>query len=107
MFVALRGMDPRGLYRDARAERAPGQVRAAVREVLRRPELRVPLGMMVVVGTLSFNFQVLLPLLARFTWHGTASTYALRTTPMVVGSVAGALASGARGRTGPPLLTGG
>jgi MFS family permease len=106
MFLALRGMDPGGLYRDARVERARGQVRAAVREVLRRPELRVPLGMMVVVGTLSFNFQVLLPLLARFTWHGTASTYALLTSAMAVGSVAGALASGARGRTGPQLLTG-
>jgi MFS family permease len=106
MFLALRGMDPAALYRDARAERARGQVRAAVREVLRRPELRIPLGMMVVVGTLSFNFQVLLPLLARFTWHGTASTYALLTSAMAVGSVAGALASGARGRTGPQLLTG-
>jgi MFS family permease len=106
MFLALRGMIPGALYRDARAERARGQVRAAVREVLRRPELRVPLGMMVVVGTLSFNFQVLLPLLARFTWHGTASTYALLTSAMAVGSVAGALASSARGRTGPQLLTG-
>jgi MFS family permease len=105
MFLALQGMDPRALYRDARAERARGQVRAAVREVLRRPELRIPLGMMAVVGTLSFNFQVLLPLLARFTWHGTASTYALLTTAMGVGSVIGALASGARGRTGPQLLT--
>jgi MFS family permease len=106
MFLALHRMDPSALYRDARAERARGQVRAAVREVLRRPELRIPLGMMVVVGTLSFNFQVLLPLLARFTWHGTASTYALLTSAMAIGSVAGALASGARGRTGPQLLTG-
>jgi MFS family permease len=106
MFLALRRMDPGALFRDARAERARGQVRAAVREVLRRPELRIPLGMMVVVGTLSFNFQVLLPLLARFTWHGTASTYALLTSAMAVGSVIGALASGARGRTGPQLLTG-
>ena len=106
MFLALHRMDPSALYRDARAERARGQVRAAVREVLRRPELRIPLGMMVVVGTLSFNFQVLLPLLARFTWHGTASTYALLTSAMGIGSVVGALASGARGRTGPQLLTG-
>jgi MFS family permease len=106
MFIALRGMDPQLLHRDERAERAPGQVRAAVREVMRRPELRIPLGMMVVVGTLSFNFQVLLPLLARFTWHGTAGTYALLTSAMGAGSVLGALASGARGRTGPGLLTG-
>ena len=106
MFVALRGMDAAALHRAPRAERAAGQVRAAVREVLRRPELRIPLGMMVVIGTLSFNFQVLLPLLASFTWHGTAATYALLTSAMGVGSVVGALASGARRRTGPTLLAG-
>ncbi len=54
--------------------------------------------MMAVVGTLSFNFQVLLPLLADFTWNGTASTYAALTAAMGVGSVAGALLAGARGR---------
>jgi MFS family permease len=106
MFLALRRMEPDGLYRDARAPRAAGQVRAAVREVLRRPELRIPLGMMIVIGTLAYNFQVLLPLLARFTWHGTASTYALLTSAMGAGSVLGALASGARARTGPQLVTG-
>jgi MFS family permease len=62
--------------------------------------------MMAVVGTLSFNFQVLLPLFARFTWHGTAAAYALLTSAMGVGSVAGALASGARNRVSPALLAG-
>ena len=106
MLVALRGMDPRALRAPAPAPRARGQVRAAVREVARRPELRIPLTMMVVIGTLSFNFQVLLPLFARFTWDGTAATYALLTTAMGVGSVAGALAAGARGRVSPGLLVG-
>jgi MFS family permease len=106
MFIALSGMDVDGLFTTARAQRARGQVRAAVAEVWRRPELRIPLGMMVVAGTLSFNFQVLLPLLARFTWHGTAGTYALLTSAMGVGSVMGALATGARNRTGPTLLVG-
>jgi MFS family permease len=106
MFIALAHMDPSRLHREERATRARGQVRAALREVMARPELRIPLGMMVVAGTLSFNFQVLLPLLARFTWHGTAATYALLTSAMGVGSVVGALASGARGRTGPGLLAG-
>ena len=32
--------------------------------------------MMAVVGTLSFNFIVLLPLLARFSFDGGASSYA-------------------------------
>ena len=70
----------------------------------RTPELLIPLAMMALVGTISFNFQVLLPLLADFTWHGTATTYALLTAAMGVGSVAGALAAGARGRVSPRLL---
>ena len=60
--------------------------------------------MMALVGTISFNFQVLLPLLADFTWHGTAGTYAMLTAAMGVGSVGGALAAGARGRVSPRLL---
>ena len=62
--------------------------------------------MMVLVGTLSFNFQVLLPLLASQTWHGTATTYATLTAVMGVGSVLGALLAGARGRVTPRLLVG-
>ena len=64
----------------------------------------MPLAMMALVGTVSFNFQVLLPLLADFTWHGTATTYATLTAAMGVGSVCGALAAGARGRVSPRLL---
>lgn len=106
MLVALAGMDVARLRPEDRAPRERGQVRAAVRTVAGRPELRIPLLMMALVGTLSFNFQVLLPLLAKFTWHGTAGTYALLTTAMGVGSVLGALVTGARGVTGPALLAG-
>ena len=70
------------------------------------PGLWIPLAMMALVGTLSFNFQVLMPLLASQTWHGTAATYALLTAAMAVGSVTGALASGARGRVSPRILVG-
>ena len=70
----------------------------------RTPNLRIPLAMMAVAGTLSFNFQILLPLLASFTWHGTAATYTALAVAMGIGSVAGALAAGARGRVGPRLL---
>jgi len=104
MLLALRAMEPALLQRARRAAPARGQVRSAVREVMRREELRTPLAMMLLVGTLSFNFQVLLPLLASVTWHGTATAYALLTASMGVGSVAGALAAGARGRVSPGLL---
>jgi MFS family permease len=106
MFVALRRMDPRELHTPEVTVKARGQLRSAFRYVLRTPGLAIPLAMMVVVGTLSFNFQVLLPLLASFTWHGTASLYTALAMAMGLGSVAGALAAGARGRVGPELLVG-
>ena len=81
-------------------------MRAAVREAASRPELRIPLMMMVLVGTLAYNFQVLLPLFARFTWEGTAATYGILTAAMGVGSVTGALVSGARNRVTPGLIVG-
>jgi MFS family permease len=106
MLLALRTMDPALLNNPRRAARERGQLRAAVAHVRSLPELWVPLGAMVIVGTLSYNFQVLLPLLASQTWHGTATTYALLTTAMGVGSVMGALAAGARNRVSPRLLVG-
>jgi MFS family permease len=105
MLVALRSMDPALLHTPPQApRRAPGQLRMALAYVRRTPELLIPLAMMAVVGTLSFNFQVLLPLLAHSTWHGTAATYTALAVAMGVGSVTGALAAGARGRVGPRLL---
>jgi MFS family permease len=104
MLVALQRMDTGALHPTVVAERAPRELRAALCYVAGAPSLWIPLGMMAVVGTLTFNFQVLLPLLASQTWHGTAATYALLTAAMAVGSVAGALASGARGRVSPMIL---
>ena len=98
MIAALRLMDPALLQRAERVPRARGQLRQALAYVRRTPSLRIPLVMMVLAGIVSFNFQVLLPLLAAQTWHGTAATYATLTAAMGVGSVMGALAAGARGR---------
>ena len=98
MLVALRRMDPAQLLPAPTASREPGQLRIALRYVLATPALRIPLAMMALVGTLSFNFQVLLPLLARFTWHGNASAYAALTAAMGIGSVGGAPRRRARRR---------
>ncbi len=106
MLVALRGMDRSQLRTAAPAKRAPGDVRLALRHVRQTTALWIPLGAMVIVGTLSFNFQVLLPLLAHSTWHGTATTYALMTMAMGVGSVGGALMTGLLGRVSPRLIVG-
>ncbi|MGH2946152.1 MAG: MFS transporter, partial [Solirubrobacteraceae bacterium] len=104
MLAALRAIDPNALHAPPVAARRGGQLRSALKHVLATPGLWIPLAMMALIGTLTFNFQVLLPLLASFTWHGTATTYAALTAAMGVGSVAGALAAGAHGRSGPRLL---
>jgi MFS family permease len=106
MIVALRGMDPAQLRSAPRAQRERGAIRAALRYVRGTPELAVPLGLMALVGTLGFNFQVILPLLARYSFEGGAGAYAALVSAMGVGSVAGALVTGARGRTGPRLVAG-
>ena len=104
MVVALRGMDPAELADVPRASREKGALRAALRYVRATPALLVPLLMMALVGTLSFNFLVVLPLLARFSFDAPASGYASLMTAMGVGSVIGALAVGARGRVSDRLL---
>jgi MFS family permease len=107
MIFALRGMDPARLHAAPVAEHERGAIRAGLRYVRRTPELMVPLALMGLVGTLGFNFQVVLPLLAKFSFESGAMTYAALVSAMAVGSIAGALVNGHRGRTGPRLIAGG
>ncbi|HST69342.1 MAG TPA: MFS transporter [Solirubrobacterales bacterium] len=107
MILALRGMDPERLHAAPVAAPEPGAIRAGLRYVRRTPELLVPLALMALVGTFGFNFQVVLPLLAKFSFESGAMTYASLVSAMAVGSIAGALVNGHRGRTGPRLIAGG
>jgi MFS family permease len=106
MLVALRRMDRRALTPAPPARRERGQLREALRYVAATPGLRLPLAMMAVIGTLSFNFPTILPLLARYTFDGNASAYAALTSALAVGSIGGALAMGSRGRVDPRFLVG-
>ncbi len=106
MIFALRTMDPARLEAAATADSDSAGVMAAVRYVRREPALLIPMVMMVVIGLLAFNFQVLLPLLGRFTFDGGAGAYTALAVAMAVGSVSGALVTGARGRVSERLLVG-
>ncbi len=107
MIVALWGMDPAGLHAAPFAPRERGAIRAGLRYVRATPELAIPLALMALVGTLGFNFQVVLPLLAKFSFGGGALTYGILVSAMAVGSIAGALFNGSHGRTGPRLIAAG
>ena len=106
MVLALWLMDPAELRAPDPVPRERGAVRAGLRYVRRTPALAVPLALMALVGTFGLNFQVVLPLLARFSFEGGASTYAALVAAMGVGSVIGALLTGAHGRTDARLIAG-
>ena len=106
MIAALWSMNPAELQPAPQGATRPGGVRRAFSYVRRSPALAVPLALMALVGTLGFNFQVVIPLLARFTFEGGASAYGLLAASMAVGSVIAALVVGARGDVSTRLITG-
>ncbi|OFW62578.1 MAG: MFS transporter [Actinobacteria bacterium RBG_16_67_15] len=98
VLIALFLMNPERLHREALVARRRGQLREGLRYVRSTPEVLVPLVMMAIVGTLAYEFQVVLPLLARFTFSGDAGTYGTMSVLMGLGAVIGGLATAAAGR---------
>jgi MFS family permease len=66
--------------------------------VRRTPELLIPLLMIAVVGTLAWEFQVTLPLMASNAFHRGAAAYGVMASVMGAGAVVGGLISAARSR---------
>jgi MFS family permease len=105
VIAGLLAMHPTDLYSAPPARRGKGQVREGLRYAASVPELRITLAMLALVGTFAMNFTVVLPLVAKFTFHGTASTLAWMLVTMGVGSLFGALMVAGRARpTGTFLL---
>jgi len=91
VLVALNMLDTSKLHVNERVAKQKGQIREGFQYVWRDRDLRLAMTLMGVVATLSFNWNVLLPLLAVHTFHGTAGTYAFITTVFSMGSLTGSL----------------
>jgi MFS family permease len=76
--------------------REKGELRAGLTYVRSKPDVLVPLIMVAVVGTLAWEFQVSLPLIATVTFHGDAATYGAMAAIMGAGAVVGGLVSASR-----------
>jgi MFS family permease len=96
VIAGLLAMRTEELFRRAPAERKRGEVRAGLRYVWGNPTLRSTLFLVAVLGMFGFNFIVVLPLLARFTFHGGAGLYSVFTALMSLGSLIGALVAASR-----------
>jgi MFS family permease len=96
VLVTLWMMRPSELRPSPVTVRAKGQVRAGFRYARSVPDLWVPLLMMAVIGTLSYNFPVVFPLFATRSLGGTTTTFTLLYSVVAIGSLIGALAAARR-----------
>ena len=104
VIAALYAMRASDLHRRPPLGRAKGQIRAGLRYAWQAWELRVPLIMMAVIGTLAYNFSVVLPLFAHDVFHRGAGTYSALTVAMGIGALAGGLTIASRQRPSHRLL---
>jgi MFS family permease len=91
LLTALALMHPGELQRSIPQSRRRGQLREGLRYVAGERLLRTLLVMTAVAGALSYEFEVSLPLLAKFTFGGDAGTFGLMFTALGVGAVVGGL----------------
>jgi MFS family permease len=98
VLVSLAAMRGSELFPAKRVSRAKRQVRQGLRYVRSTPELFIPLLMIAVIGTLAWEFQVSLPLMASKVFHGGAGSYGVMASVMGGGAVVGGLISAARSR---------
>jgi MFS family permease len=76
--------------------KAKRQVREGLRYARSVRELWVPLLMMAVVGTLSYNFQTVFPIFATRDLHGNGTTFTLLFSVVSIGALVGALRTARR-----------
>jgi MFS family permease len=98
VLISLLAMRKSELFPAKRVARKKGQVRQGLRYVRSTPELLIPLVMIAVIGTLAWEFQVTLPLMASKIFHGGAAAYGVMASVMGAGAVVGGLISAARPR---------
>ena len=96
--IALIRMDTTQLRPSGKVEGSRGQIREGFRYVLSVPTLKTVMMIMAFVGMLQYNFQVILPLLAKETFSGGAATLGFIGAALGVGMFVGSLTSAAFGR---------
>ena len=106
VIVGLMMMRTEELFRREPARRQKGEVRAGFLYAWREPTLRSTLLLVGVLGMFGFNFIVVLPLMAKFTFGGGAGLYSAMTALMSFGSLAGALVSAGRSKPTSSMLVG-
>jgi MFS family permease len=99
VLICLFLMREEALHRSGHVTQRRGAVRAGFRYVLATPPLWISFAMLALLGTLSYNFNVTLPLFVTQALHDTERTYTLLYSTMGAGAVVGSLLIAHRGLT--------
>jgi MFS family permease len=91
VLTALAMMRPSELRRMPVTPRGSGQVRAGVKYIASVPDLWITFAMLLIVGTISYNFSVVFPLFVEKGLHGSDVAYTLVYSAFSVGALVGAL----------------
>ena len=106
VVAALVAMRTRELHQRTPLPREKGQIREGLRYAWSSPVLRSTLLLVTVVATFGFNFIIVLPLLAKYEFHGGAGLYGTLFAVMAGGSLIGALFAAGRARPNQRTLVG-
>jgi MFS family permease len=106
VLIGLRLMRTAELRPARRAERGPGQLRAALSYVRARPALWMPMILVFFVSTFGMNFQVTTALMSRTVFHTGAGAFGLASAVLAIGALVGSLLAARRGRPSLRLLLG-
>ncbi len=104
VIAMLASMRSEELHPTERVARASGLLVEGFRYAWSTPVVRNVLLMMAIIGTFTYEFQVILPLLSEFTFDAGASGYAALTAAMGIGAVIGGLYTASRRRSTPRAL---
>lgn len=104
VIIVLLKLDMSKLRPATRLVAKKGQLREGFRYVMSHSELAIPLLMMVIVGTLAYEFQISIPLLATATFHKGAGSYAILTASLGFGAVIGGFLSAKYAKVSQQLL---
>lgn len=97
VILGLYLMHPRELIRQPVKERPKGAVRAGFRYVLSVPSLWISFAMLAAIGTLTYNFNVTLPLFVTGALHRSNVTYTILYAFFSIGAVVSGLIVAHRG----------
>lgn len=99
VLIVLLLMKKQELHPAEHTNRIKGQLMEGLRYINNSPTLKNVLIMLGIIGTFTFEFGVILPLFARFTFHNGTDGFALLSAALGLGAAVGGLYAASRRRT--------